>query len=201
MANYPQVLAQDAVCQSHTGHMTGLWFLPARPLRLNTNEWMNWYILIAHITMRYMIWWLLSCYCVNQQLHTVRQNYSGSITSSPTRFVSHWSVIRECLFAQNKVYTQHILVNSAVETFRHSKVLMSSFRKFGHTWNTAKVWTHFAFRCDSWSWVSIVTRSVVRANLSACSYVVKVMPSVSVSCKQTTCFNLYRTNVENRVSS
>ena len=38
MANYPQELAQDAVCQSHTGHMTGLWFLPARPLRLNTNE-------------------------------------------------------------------------------------------------------------------------------------------------------------------
>jgi len=23
------VLAQDAVCQSHTGHMTGLWFLPS----------------------------------------------------------------------------------------------------------------------------------------------------------------------------
>ena len=41
MANYPQALAQDAVCQSHTGHMTGLWFLPTRPLRLNTNEWMN----------------------------------------------------------------------------------------------------------------------------------------------------------------
>jgi hypothetical protein len=38
MANYPQELAQGAVCQSHTGHMTGLWFLPARPLRLNTNE-------------------------------------------------------------------------------------------------------------------------------------------------------------------
>jgi len=38
MANYPQGLAQDAVCQSHTGHMTGLWFLLARPLRLNTNE-------------------------------------------------------------------------------------------------------------------------------------------------------------------
>ena len=37
-ANYPQVLAQDAVCQSHTGHMTGLWFLATRPLRLNTNE-------------------------------------------------------------------------------------------------------------------------------------------------------------------
>ena len=41
MAIYPQELAQDAVCQSHTGHMTGLWFMPARPLRLNTNEWMN----------------------------------------------------------------------------------------------------------------------------------------------------------------
>ena len=39
MANYPQELAKDAVCQSHTGHMTELWFLPARPLRLNTNEW------------------------------------------------------------------------------------------------------------------------------------------------------------------
>jgi len=38
MANYPQELVQDAVCQSHTGHMTGLWFLPVRPLRLNTNE-------------------------------------------------------------------------------------------------------------------------------------------------------------------
>ena len=38
MANYPQEFAQDAVCQSHTGHMIGLWFLPARPLRLNTNE-------------------------------------------------------------------------------------------------------------------------------------------------------------------
>ena len=38
MANYRKELAQDAVCQSHTGHMTGLWFLPTRPLRLNTNE-------------------------------------------------------------------------------------------------------------------------------------------------------------------
>ena len=38
MANYPQELAQYAVYQSHTGHMTGLWFLPTRPLRLNTSE-------------------------------------------------------------------------------------------------------------------------------------------------------------------
>jgi len=49
MANYPQELAQDAVCQSHTGHMTGLWFLPARSLRLNTNEWMNeeWHVALT----------------------------------------------------------------------------------------------------------------------------------------------------------
>jgi len=42
MANYPQERAQDSVCQSHTGHMTGLWFLLTRPLRLNSNEWMNY---------------------------------------------------------------------------------------------------------------------------------------------------------------
>ena len=41
MASNPQELAQDAVCQSHAGQMTGLWFLPARPLRLNTNERMK----------------------------------------------------------------------------------------------------------------------------------------------------------------
>jgi len=29
MANYPQERVQDAVCQSHTGHMTVLWFLPS----------------------------------------------------------------------------------------------------------------------------------------------------------------------------
>ena len=41
MANYPQELAQNAVCQSHTGHMTELLFLPARSLRLNANELIN----------------------------------------------------------------------------------------------------------------------------------------------------------------
>ena len=46
MANYPQELTQDAVCQSHTGHMTGLWFLPTQPLRLNTNEYIYIYIYI-----------------------------------------------------------------------------------------------------------------------------------------------------------
>ena len=39
MANYPQELAQDAMCQSHTGHMTGPWFLRTLPLRLNADEW------------------------------------------------------------------------------------------------------------------------------------------------------------------
>jgi len=29
MAHYPQELAQDAVYQSHTDHMIGLWFLPS----------------------------------------------------------------------------------------------------------------------------------------------------------------------------
>jgi len=29
MANYLQEFAQDALCQSQTGHMTGLWFLPS----------------------------------------------------------------------------------------------------------------------------------------------------------------------------
>ena len=32
MANYPQELAQVAVCQSHIDHMNGLSFLPTRPL-------------------------------------------------------------------------------------------------------------------------------------------------------------------------
>jgi len=38
MANYHKELAKDVVCQSHTSHRTGLWFLPTRPLRLNTND-------------------------------------------------------------------------------------------------------------------------------------------------------------------
>jgi len=50
MANYPQGLAQDAVCQSHTGHVTGLWFLPTRPLMLNANEGMNMYKMLFNVT-------------------------------------------------------------------------------------------------------------------------------------------------------
>ena len=29
MENYPQELAQDAVCQSHNSNIIGLWFLPS----------------------------------------------------------------------------------------------------------------------------------------------------------------------------
>jgi len=47
MANYPKELAQDAVCQSHTGHMIGLWSYQARPSRLNTNEGMDEYMMLC----------------------------------------------------------------------------------------------------------------------------------------------------------
>ena len=55
--------------QSHIGHMTGLWFLPARPLRLNTNEW-------------------ILCQCTNLKLlspsNTNWTKRNGSSESSPT---------------------------------------------------------------------------------------------------------------------
>jgi hypothetical protein len=35
MANYPSELAQDAGYQSHTGRLTGLWFLPKLVQGLN----------------------------------------------------------------------------------------------------------------------------------------------------------------------
>jgi len=35
MANYPYKLAQDAAYQSHTGRLTGLWFLP------KLAQWLN----------------------------------------------------------------------------------------------------------------------------------------------------------------
>jgi hypothetical protein len=36
MTNYPKELAQDAEYQSHTGRVTGLWFLPKLAQWLNT---------------------------------------------------------------------------------------------------------------------------------------------------------------------
>jgi hypothetical protein len=38
MANYPYELAQDAAYQSHTGRLTGLWFLPKLSQWPNTNN-------------------------------------------------------------------------------------------------------------------------------------------------------------------
>jgi len=38
MANYPLELAQDAAYQSHTGRLTGLWFLPKLAQGLNNNN-------------------------------------------------------------------------------------------------------------------------------------------------------------------
>ena len=52
-----------AVCQSHTGHMTGLWFLPTQPLGPNTNEWMN------ELSTPQDLWRILNlyhCYCQDQ---------------------------------------------------------------------------------------------------------------------------------------
>ena len=75
MANYPQELAQDAVCQNRTGHMIGLWFLPARPLRLNTNEWMNeWYIYI-YIYDRLRRWELIHFLSVLRNILQMFLNY------------------------------------------------------------------------------------------------------------------------------
>jgi hypothetical protein len=40
MATYPYELAQDAACQSHTGRLTGFWFLLKRPKGwILMNEW------------------------------------------------------------------------------------------------------------------------------------------------------------------
>ena len=54
MANYPHELAQDAVCHSRTGHMTGIWFRPTRPLRLNANEWMMFQYKKRLTTLKYL---------------------------------------------------------------------------------------------------------------------------------------------------
>ena len=41
MTNYPYELAQDAAYQSHTGCLTGLWFLPKLAQGLNTTTTNN----------------------------------------------------------------------------------------------------------------------------------------------------------------
>jgi len=53
MANYPQKLAHDAVCQSHTGHMTGLWFMPSPAFKAEYQCMMNECRLKGVIIMRH----------------------------------------------------------------------------------------------------------------------------------------------------
>jgi len=48
MANYPYELAQGSPYQSHTGRLTGLWFLPKLALGLNTKT-----IIIIIIIIKY----------------------------------------------------------------------------------------------------------------------------------------------------
>jgi hypothetical protein len=47
MANYPQSLAQNAECESVTGRLTGLWFLPKPAQGLNTNQSINQSIFLS----------------------------------------------------------------------------------------------------------------------------------------------------------
>ena len=90
MANYPHELPQDSVCQSHTGHMTGLWFLSALPLRLHTNERMNIYIYI------YIVSWLVNVYL---RIFLIRQRllemyYASLSTYSSFLYVNKISPFR-----------------------------------------------------------------------------------------------------------
>ena len=89
MANYPQELAQDAVCQSHTVHMTGLWFLPARPLRLNTNEWKNEFYLYELWSVRLLRFFSKDCWWCSTAKFQKRHPYfyPRHVCSSPTRAV------------------------------------------------------------------------------------------------------------------
>jgi hypothetical protein len=47
MENYPYELAQNAACQSHTGRLTGPWFLPKLAQGLNTNLLINTQIALS----------------------------------------------------------------------------------------------------------------------------------------------------------
>jgi hypothetical protein len=91
MANYPQELAQDAVCQSHTGHMTGLWFLSTRPLRLNTNEWMNFIFILRKTLLN-----LMGFACVPKTCDTLTSTLSDfwyAVRNS-------WTVVQFCFMLE-----------------------------------------------------------------------------------------------------
>ena len=97
------------MCQSHTGHMTGLWFLPARPLRLNTNEWMNEYIYINKVhgvtsqkTNLIMRGAQISCNRIPSKLptyHFYKENARRSRTETTTRMNHEESQTENCVIS------------------------------------------------------------------------------------------------------
>jgi hypothetical protein len=62
MANYLQELAQNAECQSHTGRLTRLWFLPKLAQGLNTNQ--SIIQLYSSTYLPYIVLWSLCKVCV-----------------------------------------------------------------------------------------------------------------------------------------
>ena len=104
MENYPQELAQDAVYQSHTGHMTGLWFLSTRPLRLNTNEWMNHVLprMRFGVCLRHLQE-ILDCFCtINPKVismcckKTVKNFLKMAQTTPKRAWGKKWSAYKKC---------------------------------------------------------------------------------------------------------
>jgi len=92
MANFPQELVQDAVCQGHTSYMNGLWFLPSPAFKAEywwMNEWQynisfqstKLYIeaILMKITTRRLdtqkLWGVSSSKCVNLYSET-KENYN-----------------------------------------------------------------------------------------------------------------------------
>ena len=142
MANYPQELAQDAVCQSHTGHMTGLWFLPARPLRLNTNEYIYIYfhnviIWIIGVSLlfnkkmpnsylQHALWGRSSFWCM---IESRRQYFGQLFICGVTVWFSLWQKIYYCPHPQKSVihippHLSNITMSSACLV--HEKVSLNN---------------------------------------------------------------------------
>ena len=120
MTNYPPELAQDAVCRNHKGHTTGLWFLPARPLRLNTNEWMNCNEFISNHASRKIRWrtlwiagWIL-CRCHHAKgLLILLANFVSYVTWLVSRLMQMtWlgvvCLVEKCLACKNIIWHMNI---------------------------------------------------------------------------------------------
>ena len=114
MANYPQDLAQYAVCQSHTGHMTELRFLPTQPLRLNTNEWMNHTFISAFVI---------------QHAKRTRLVVFPSVTCPAVTYVPHY--LTNGTILSGREYIEHKMCVSIVSTALSEK-------KFSSKKNSAK---------------------------------------------------------------